>query len=141
MLHSILYSLPYRSLFFRFSEQETSVESFILEVKVSEPMASIALVQNSLEVPEFYGISSKPLDKNILSFKPSSERPRTSCVVRTLVSDLNLPGYGQVVIEEPKRDSRLVSGSSGNLRVRSCEYNTSNDRIYARQVNQEGQRW
>ncbi|XP_069837431.1 FRAS1-related extracellular matrix protein 1-like [Dendropsophus ebraccatus] len=104
---------------YRFSEQETIVETFLLEVKVSEPKASIALVQNSLEVPEFYGISSKPLDKNILSFKPSTERPGTSCVVRTLVSDLGLPGYGQVVIEEAKRDNRLVSGSSGNLRVRN----------------------
>ncbi|XP_077132985.1 FRAS1-related extracellular matrix protein 1-like isoform X2 [Ranitomeya variabilis] len=101
---------------YRFSEQETTVESFVLEVKVSELTTSIAVVQNSLEVPEFYGISSKPLDKNILTFKL---RPGTSCVVRTLVSDLNLPGFGQVVIEEPKRDNRLVSGAAGNLRVRS----------------------
>ncbi|XP_075688196.1 FRAS1-related extracellular matrix protein 1-like [Rhinoderma darwinii] len=104
---------------YRFSEQETIVESFILEIKVSEPLASIALVQNSLEVPEFYGISSKPLDKNILLFKMNSDRPRTSCVVRTLGSDLNLPAYGQVVIDEPKRDGRLASGSPENLRVRS----------------------
>ncbi|XP_044157050.1 FRAS1-related extracellular matrix protein 1-like [Bufo gargarizans] len=101
---------------YRFSEQETIVESFIFDVKVIEPMDGIALVQNSLEVPGFYGISSKPLDKNILSFKP---RPGTSCVVRTLESDLSLPAYGQVVIEEPKRDGRPVSGASGNLRVRS----------------------
>ncbi|CAJ0938501.1 unnamed protein product [Ranitomeya imitator] len=90
-----------------FSEQETTVESFVLEVKVSELTNSIAVVQNYLEVPEFYEISSKPLDKNILTFKL---RPGTSCVVRTLVSDLNLPGFGQVVIEEQTRDSRLVSG-------------------------------
>ncbi|XP_056388905.1 FRAS1-related extracellular matrix protein 1-like [Hyla sarda] len=104
---------------YRFSDQETIVESFLLEVKVSEPTAGIVLVQNSLEVPEFYGISSKPLDKNILSFKTISERPGTSCVVRTLVSDLSLPGYGQVVIEGTKRDSSRVLGSPGNLRVRS----------------------
>ncbi|CAJ0938500.1 unnamed protein product [Ranitomeya imitator] len=101
---------------YRFSEQETTVESFVLEVKVSELTNSIAVVQNYLEVPEFYEISSKPLDKNILTFKL---RPGTSCVVRTLVSDLNLPGFGQVVIEEQTRDSRLVSGAAGNLRVRS----------------------
>ncbi|KAM3915026.1 FRAS1-related extracellular matrix protein 1-like [Leptodactylus fuscus] len=104
---------------YRFSEQETIVESFVLEIKVTDPVASIAVLQGTLEVPEFYGISSKPLDKNILSFKPGAERPGASCVVRTLVSDLNLPGYGQVVIEEPNRDSKVVSGSPGGLRVRS----------------------
>ncbi|XP_073499840.1 FRAS1-related extracellular matrix protein 1-like isoform X2 [Phyllobates terribilis] len=101
---------------YRFSEQETTVESLILEVKVSEPTISIAVVQNSLEVPEFYGISSKPLDKNILTFK---SRTGTSCVVRTLVSDLNLPSFGQIVIEEPKRDRLLVPGAAGNLRARN----------------------
>ncbi|KAM4022473.1 FRAS1-related extracellular matrix protein 1-like isoform 1-T2 [Anomaloglossus baeobatrachus] len=99
-----------------FSEQETTVESFILTVKVREPSTSVAVVQNFLEIPKFYGISSKSVDKNILLFKP---RPGTSCVVRTLVADLNLPGFGQVVIEEPKHDSRLVSGAAGNQRLRS----------------------
>lgn len=105
---------------YRFSERETLVESFILEVKITEPLAGIVLLgENSLEVPEFYGISSKSVDKNILSFKNRLERPGTNCVARTLGSELGLPAYGQMVIEDSKRDSRLVAGSLPHPRVRN----------------------
>nr|DBA17788.1 TPA: hypothetical protein GDO54_016111 [Pyxicephalus adspersus] len=105
---------------YRFSEQETSVESFKLEVKIIEPTAGIVLLgENSLEVPEFYGISSKSVDKNILVFKQSLERSGTNCVARTLGSELGLPAYGRMVIEDSKPDSRPVAGSPSHPRVRN----------------------
>ncbi|XP_018409339.1 PREDICTED: FRAS1-related extracellular matrix protein 1-like [Nanorana parkeri] len=105
---------------YRFSERETLVESFILEVNISESLAGIVLLgENSLEVPEFYGISSKSVDKNILTFKQSLERPGTNCVARTLGSELGLPTFGQMVIDDSKRDSRLVAGSPPHPRVRN----------------------
>ncbi|XP_075037866.1 FRAS1-related extracellular matrix protein 1-like [Mixophyes fleayi] len=104
---------------YRFSERETIVESLIFEIRITEPVAGIALLaQSSLEVPEFNGISSKQVDKNILSLK-SFERPGTSCVVKILTSDLNLPAYGQVVIDDSTRGRRHDSGSPLNPRVRN----------------------
>ncbi|KAM5148134.1 LOW QUALITY PROTEIN: FRAS1-related extracellular matrix protein 1-like [Mantella aurantiaca] len=105
---------------YRFSERETLVESFILEVNITEPLAGIVLLgENSLEVPEFYGVSSKSVDKNILSFKQSLERPGTNCVARSLGSQLGLPAYGQMVIEDSKRDGRLAAEPPLNPRVRN----------------------
>ncbi|XP_068095487.1 FRAS1-related extracellular matrix protein 1-like [Hyperolius riggenbachi] len=105
---------------FRFSEQETVTESFKLEVKITEPVSSIVLLgENSLEVPEFYGVSSKSVDKNILLFKQTLERPGVNCVARSLGSELGLPAFGQVVIEDTKRDIRHEAGPLPHARIRS----------------------
>uniref|UniRef100_A0A8C5R7E8 FRAS1-related extracellular matrix protein N-terminal domain-containing protein n=1 Tax=Leptobrachium leishanense TaxID=445787 RepID=A0A8C5R7E8_9ANUR len=87
---------------YRFSEQETFVESFVLEIRIIEPISAIVHREQSLEVPEFYGVSSKSVDKNILSFKSALEKSGSNCVVKMLSSELLLPGYGQVVSEDSK---------------------------------------
>ncbi|XP_053325499.1 FRAS1-related extracellular matrix protein 1-like [Spea bombifrons] len=106
---------------YRFSELETMVESFVVVVEIVEPLSPIAyLGQYSLEVPEFYGVSSKPVDKNIISFKPNLEKLGSSCVVKTLSSELLLPAFGQVVIEDAKREVRHTSASHSLIpRVRN----------------------
>ncbi|XP_075472114.1 FRAS1-related extracellular matrix protein 1-like [Ascaphus truei] len=105
---------------YRFFQLETRVESFLVEVQIKEPMSSIVqLGQYSLEVPEFYGVSSKPVDENIVSFKPALGRSGTSCAVRIMSSEILLPALGQVVIEDPKRDSKYTPSSPLNPRVRN----------------------
>ncbi|XP_063284108.1 FRAS1-related extracellular matrix protein 1-like [Pelobates fuscus] len=104
---------------YRFSEQETITETFVIEIKISEPISGIVHLDQSLEVPEFYGVSSKPVDKSILSFKSFSEKPGTNCVVKLLSTELLLPGYGQVVVEDTRRDGHQGSGSPLGPRVRN----------------------
>ncbi|KAM4722959.1 FRAS1-related extracellular matrix protein 1-like [Rhinophrynus dorsalis] len=103
---------------YRFSELETIVESFLTEIQIKEPMGGIVqLEENTLEILEFYGVSSKPVDKNILLFKHNLEKSEQSCSVRTLLSELQLPAYGQVVLEDSKSDRKHVPRSPLNPRV------------------------
>ncbi|KAM8930128.1 FRAS1-related extracellular matrix protein 1-like [Pelodytes ibericus] len=105
---------------YRFSELETIEETFLVEIRITEPISGIVHVgQYALEVDEFYGVSSKPVDKNILSFKPALEKSGSNCVVKMLSSELLLPGYGQVVVDNSKRDSSQMSGSLPSPRVRN----------------------
>eukprot|EP00079_Xenopus_tropicalis_P015862 XP_004914006.1 PREDICTED: FRAS1-related extracellular matrix protein 1 [Xenopus tropicalis] len=105
---------------YRFSELETIVENVLIKIHITDPVGGIVhLGPESLEVPEFYGISTKPVDKNILTFKPFWEKPGTSCVVRTLLSEVLLPAHGQVVIEDTRSAGTDVRGPSLPHRVRN----------------------
>ncbi|KAM9324646.1 FRAS1-related extracellular matrix protein 1-like [Gastrophryne carolinensis] len=98
---------------YRFSEGDSVMENVLLEINIGEPVSGIVLLgEKSLEVPEFYGISSKSIDKNIVSFKQSLERPGINCVVKSLGAELDFPAFGQVVIENSKHESRHVVEAS-----------------------------
>ncbi|KAJ8385247.1 hypothetical protein AAFF_G00191240 [Aldrovandia affinis] len=68
---------------YRFTDKDTYTEVFYL---------------NSLEVPEFYGLSDI-LDGNVLSFH-YEHRPNLECTVRVSTQDTHLPAHGQLVIGE-----------------------------------------
>ncbi|KAM4642173.1 FRAS1-related extracellular matrix protein 1-like [Discoglossus pictus] len=105
---------------YRFSELETIVENLLIVIQVKDSVDGIVqLGQSSLEVPEFYGVSSKAVDKNILLFKHGWNKPGTSCAVRLISSEILFPAHGQVVEEDTKRDNKHLSGSQLNPRVRN----------------------
>ncbi|OCT84853.1 FRAS1-related extracellular matrix protein 1 [Xenopus laevis] len=105
---------------YRFSELETIVEIVLIKIQITDSVGGIVhLGPDSLEVPEFYGVSTKPVDKNILTFKPTWDKLGTSCVVRTLLSELLLPAHGQVVIEDTRGAGTPVRGPSLTHRVRN----------------------
>ncbi|XP_029473303.1 LOW QUALITY PROTEIN: FRAS1-related extracellular matrix protein 1-like [Rhinatrema bivittatum] len=92
---------------YRFSELETVTETFLLCVHITNPVLSIVRFGHGyLEVPEFLGLSSKPVDRNLLSFKYKADRPGTVCTVRITSSETLFPAYGQIVAEDPKLQRR-----------------------------------
>ncbi|XP_053549608.1 FRAS1-related extracellular matrix protein 1-like [Bombina bombina] len=109
---------------YRFSELETTVERLLMLIQINESESADSIVNlgQYLEVPEFYGVSSNAVDKNILSLKHGWNKPGTSCVVRTLSSALHFPAYGQVVVEDFRRDSKYSPGSLPNPRARNYRH-------------------
>ncbi|XP_053321913.1 FRAS1-related extracellular matrix protein 1 [Spea bombifrons] len=93
---------------YRFTENETFTETFVLRVKLVEPDCNIIkLGPKQLEVREFYGLSNI-IDKNILSFD-YSKRVNLECTVRVSSSESKLPTHGQLVTgdaakEQPRGD-------------------------------------
>ncbi|MGH0158379.1 UNVERIFIED_CONTAM: hypothetical protein FKN15_035475 [Acipenser sinensis] len=97
---------------YRFTESETFVETFLLNVQVKEPEAS--LIQFGvvhLEVPLFHGVSN-PVDGRVVSFNTS---PGTICTVRIMSSETHTPAHGQLVTEDPSRSQKKVATSGSIL--------------------------
>ncbi|XP_075065902.1 FRAS1-related extracellular matrix protein 1 isoform X2 [Mixophyes fleayi] len=89
---------------YRFTENETFTEHFILRVKLVEPDCNIIQYgPKNLEVTEFYGVSN-PIDKNILTFD-YEKRINLECTVRVSSLESHLPVHGQLVTGDPVKES------------------------------------
>uniref|UniRef100_A0A8C5M3X5 FRAS1 related extracellular matrix 1 n=1 Tax=Leptobrachium leishanense TaxID=445787 RepID=A0A8C5M3X5_9ANUR len=88
---------------YRFTENQTFTETFLLRIKLVEPDCNIIkLGTKHLEVPEFYGLSNV-IDKNILSFD-YSKRVNLACTVRVASLESHLPAHGQLVTGDPMKE-------------------------------------
>ncbi|XP_078525857.1 FRAS1-related extracellular matrix protein 1-like [Lissotriton helveticus] len=117
---------------YRFTDSETIVETVLLRVQIVNPRLGIVHFGLShLEVPEFLGVTAKPVDNNLLTFKYNKGRPGTVCTMRLLSSEFLFPAYGQLVVDDPKlqrRGQELQSQLKNNERKarnidRSCPSN------------------
>ncbi|XP_051505500.1 FRAS1-related extracellular matrix protein 1-like isoform X1 [Myxocyprinus asiaticus] len=87
---------------YRFSETETYTEVFSLHIEIMEPDCNvIKLGPQSLEVPEFYGLSNV-MDGNVVSFH-YEHRHNIECTVWVTTLETHLPGHGQLVTGEPEK--------------------------------------
>ncbi|XP_051866646.1 FRAS1-related extracellular matrix protein 1b [Pristis pectinata] len=87
---------------YRFTESQTSMETFLLNVKITEPKSSLirfGLV--GLQVQQFYGISN-PIDKSVVSFKYNVNSVSAICTVMILSTEVLLPVRGQLVVDDPR---------------------------------------
>ncbi|XP_059839500.1 FRAS1-related extracellular matrix protein 1b [Hypanus sabinus] len=83
---------------YRFTESQTSMETFFLNVKITEPISSLirfGLV--GIQVQQFYGISN-PIDKSVVSFKYNVNNVGAICTVTILSTEVLLPAHGQLVV-------------------------------------------
>ncbi|XP_028668320.1 FRAS1-related extracellular matrix protein 1b [Erpetoichthys calabaricus] len=98
---------------YRFTESETTVETFLLEVQVTEPKETlIQFGPVALEVPEFHGLSNS-LDSRVVSFKSI---PDGVCTVRLISSETNVPAHGELIVEDSSRAHQKESGAGTELR-------------------------
>lgn len=103
---------------YRFTENETITENFILRVKLIEPDCNIIkLGPKKLEVTEFYGLSNI-IDKNVLTLE-YEKRMNLECTIRVATVESHLPAHGQLVTgdpvkEEPRGDHPSTYFSSFN---------------------------
>ncbi|GCB63686.1 hypothetical protein scyTo_0004468 [Scyliorhinus torazame] len=84
---------------YRFTESQTFLETFLLNVQITEPKSSLikfGLV--SLQVQKFYGISN-PIDKNVVSFKYNAN---SICTVKVLSTEALVPAHGQLIVDDPQ---------------------------------------
>ncbi|XP_060686405.1 FRAS1-related extracellular matrix protein 1b isoform X1 [Hemiscyllium ocellatum] len=82
-----------------FTETQTFMETFLLNIQITEPKSSIikfGLV--GLQVQEFYGISN-PIDKNVVSFKYDAN---ITCTVKLLSTEAFVPAHGQLIADDPR---------------------------------------
>ncbi|KAK7175846.1 hypothetical protein R3I93_000187 [Phoxinus phoxinus] len=87
---------------YRFTETETYSELFSLSVEIMEPDCNvIKFGSQSLEVPEFYGLSNI-LDGNVVSFH-YEHRHNIECTVQMTTLETHLPVHGQLVTGEPEK--------------------------------------
>ncbi|KAK7169865.1 hypothetical protein R3I94_000184 [Phoxinus phoxinus] len=87
---------------YRFTETETYSELFSLSVEITEPDCNvIKFGSQSLEVPEFYGLSNI-LDGNVVSFH-YEHRHNIECTVQMTTLETHLPVHGQLVTGEPEK--------------------------------------
>ncbi|XP_077057949.1 FRAS1-related extracellular matrix protein 1a isoform X2 [Siphateles boraxobius] len=87
---------------YRFTETETYSELFSLSVEIMEPDCNvIRFGSQSLEVPEFYGLSNI-LDGNVVSFH-YEHRHNIECTVQMTTLETHLPVHGQLVTGEPEK--------------------------------------
>ncbi|KAM9330675.1 FRAS1-related extracellular matrix protein 1 [Gastrophryne carolinensis] len=88
---------------YRFTENETFTENFILRVKLVEPDCNIIkLGPKQLEVSEFYGLSNV-IDKNILTLD-YEKRMNLECTIRVASLESHLPAHGQLVTGDPVKE-------------------------------------
>nr|XP_006208344.2 LOW QUALITY PROTEIN: FRAS1-related extracellular matrix protein 1 [Vicugna pacos] len=86
---------------YRFTETDTFVETFTLQVYLLEPDCNIIHMSDSaLEVSEFYGLS-RAIDKNLLRFN-YDRMASLECTVSLDPVGTRLPAHGQVVLVEPQ---------------------------------------
>ncbi|XP_056096315.1 FRAS1-related extracellular matrix protein 1a isoform X2 [Rhinichthys klamathensis goyatoka] len=87
---------------YRFTETETYSELFSLSVEIMDPDCNvIRFGSQSLEVPEFYGLSNI-LDGNVVSFH-YEHRHNIECTVQMTTLETHLPVHGQLVTGEPDK--------------------------------------
>ncbi|XP_069794621.1 FRAS1-related extracellular matrix protein 1b [Narcine bancroftii] len=87
---------------YRFTESQTLMETFLLNVQIIEPKSSLirfGLV--GLQVQQFYGISN-PIDKSVVSFKYNVNSTSAICTVSILSTEVLFPANGQVVVDNPR---------------------------------------
>ncbi|XP_072260396.1 FRAS1-related extracellular matrix protein 1 isoform X2 [Pyxicephalus adspersus] len=88
---------------YRFTENETITENFILRVKLIEPDCNmIKLGPKKLEVTEYYGLSNV-IDKNTLTLD-YEKRMNLECTIRVATLESHLPAHGQLVTGDPKKE-------------------------------------
>ncbi|KAM5193950.1 FRAS1-related extracellular matrix protein 1 [Mantella aurantiaca] len=88
---------------YRFTENQTITENFILRVKLVEPDCNIInLGPKKLEVAEFYGLSNV-IDKNILTLDYEN-RMNLECTIRVATLESHLPAHGQLVTGDPVKE-------------------------------------
>ncbi|XP_073523974.1 FRAS1-related extracellular matrix protein 1 isoform X1 [Phyllobates terribilis] len=88
---------------YRFTENQTFTENFILRIKLVEPDCNIIkLGPKKLEVIEFYGLSNT-IDKNTLNFDYEN-RLNLECTVRVASLESQLPANGQLVTGDPVKE-------------------------------------
>ncbi|XP_012876209.1 PREDICTED: FRAS1-related extracellular matrix protein 1 [Dipodomys ordii] len=85
---------------YRFTETDTFMETFELQVHLLEPDCNIIHMNDKvLEVSEFYGLS-RTIDKNLLSFD-YDRTANLECTIRLDPLTTLLPAHGQMVVVEP----------------------------------------
>ncbi|XP_078264100.1 FRAS1-related extracellular matrix protein 1b [Rhinoraja longicauda] len=87
---------------YRFTESQTFMETFLLNVQIAEPKSSLirfGLV--GLQVQQFYGISN-PIDKSVVSFHYNVSSVNAICTVTILSTEALLPAQGQLVVDNPR---------------------------------------
>ncbi|NXL88499.1 FREM1 protein, partial [Alectura lathami] len=81
---------------YRFTENETFVETFTLHVQLLEPDCNIIKMgSQALEVPGYYGLS-RAIDKNILTFD-YDRKINLECTISFASLETHLPAHGQII--------------------------------------------
>ncbi|CAH6790495.1 Frem1 [Phodopus roborovskii] len=82
---------------YRFTDTDTFMETFLLQVHLVEPDCNIIrLSSNMLEVTEFYGLS-QAIDKNLLQFD-YDRTAHLDCTIRLDPVGTQLPAHGKLVV-------------------------------------------
>nr|XP_009677125.1 PREDICTED: FRAS1-related extracellular matrix protein 1-like isoform X1 [Struthio camelus australis] len=88
---------------YRFTENETFAETFILRVQLLEPDCNIIKMRtHALEVPEYYGLS-RVIDKNILTFD-YDRKINLDCTISVASLEMHLPAHGQLIVGEGQQE-------------------------------------
>ncbi|XP_072716396.1 FRAS1-related extracellular matrix protein 1 isoform X1 [Ciconia boyciana] len=88
---------------YRFTENETFVETFTLHVQLLEPDCNIIKMRSrALEVAEYYGLS-RVIDKNVLAFD-YDRKINLDCTISIASSETHLPAHGQLITGEVQQD-------------------------------------
>ncbi|XP_062455753.1 FRAS1-related extracellular matrix protein 1-like [Rhea pennata] len=88
---------------YRFTENETFAETFILHVQLLEPDCNIIKMHtHALEVPEYYGLS-RVIDKNVLTFD-YNRKMNLDCTITIASLEMHLPAHGQLFAGEEQRE-------------------------------------
>ncbi|OXB56327.1 hypothetical protein ASZ78_001128 [Callipepla squamata] len=88
---------------YRFTENETFVETFTLHVQLLEPDCNIIKMRSrALEVPEYYGLS-RAIDKNILAFD-YNRKINLECTISIASSETHLPAHGQLIMGDVQQE-------------------------------------
>ncbi|XP_075383533.1 FRAS1-related extracellular matrix protein 1 isoform X3 [Mycteria americana] len=88
---------------YRFTENETFVETFTLHVQLLEPDCNIIKMRSrALEVAEYYGLS-RVIDKNVLAFD-YDRKINLDCTISIASSETHLPAHGQLITGEAQQD-------------------------------------
>ncbi|NXC41076.1 FREM1 protein, partial [Penelope pileata] len=84
---------------YRFTENETFIETFTLHVQLLDPDCNIIKMRSrALEVSEHYGLS-RAIDKNILTFN-YDRKINLECTISIPFSETHLPAYGQLIVQD-----------------------------------------
>uniref|UniRef100_A0A669QDU3 FRAS1-related extracellular matrix protein 1 n=1 Tax=Phasianus colchicus TaxID=9054 RepID=A0A669QDU3_PHACC len=111
---------------YRFTENETFVETFTLHVQLLEPDCNIIKMRSrALEVPEYYGLS-RAIDKNILTFD-YNRKINLECTISIVSSETHLPAHGQLMLGDVQQEQlrgdqpqSFLLGPSRQCRNGSC---------------------
>lgn len=88
---------------YRFTENETFVETFTLHVQLLEPDCNIIKMRSrALEVAEYYGLS-RAIDKNSLTFD-YSRKMNLECTISIASSETHLPAHGQLIMGDTRQE-------------------------------------
>uniref|UniRef100_A0A8B9NTL9 FRAS1 related extracellular matrix 1 n=1 Tax=Apteryx owenii TaxID=8824 RepID=A0A8B9NTL9_APTOW len=111
---------------YRFTENKTFAETFVLHVQLLEPDCNIIKMRtHALEVPEYYGLS-RVINKNVLTFD-YDRKINLDCTITIASSEMHLPAHGQLIVgegqrEQPRGDQpqTFFPGSTERARLKPC---------------------